>query len=114
LGRPLGTFDRPRPERAEARLSGRALQNVTVSLAALRDMALALSPDSPKTAAAFDRAITLTVSLDDPGLQGVADPQGWLKVEILQQSVQATRDAALAEIGPALGVGIGFNAADGD
>jgi predicted lipoprotein len=114
LGRPLGTFDRPRPERAEARLSGRALHNVTVSLAALRDMSLALSPDSPKTAAAFDRAIALTVSLDDTGLQGVADPQGWLKVEILQQAVHATRDAALAEIGPALGVGIGFNAADGD
>ncbi len=45
---------------------------------------------------------------------GVADPQGHLKVEILQQAVTAVRDTALAELGPELDVGIGFNAADGD
>ena len=44
----------------------------------------------------------------------MADPQGWLKLEILQQAVRATRDAAIAEIGPALGVELGFNSQDGD
>jgi predicted lipoprotein len=116
LGRPLGTFDKPRPERAEARPSGRSMRNVALSLAALRDMAAALDPASAKTLAAFDKAIALAARLqaDDPALQGVADPQSRLKVEILQQAVRAIRDTALAEIGPALGVGVGFNSQDGD
>ena len=114
LGRPLGTFDKPRPERAEARASGRSLRNVALSLAALRDLAKALNPDSPLTLAAFDRALGLAAKLDDPALQGVADPQGRLKVEILQQAVETIIDTATAEIVPALGVGLGFNAADGD
>jgi len=68
----------------------------------------------PKTIAAFDRAIDLAENLDDPAFAGVATPQGRLRVEILQQSVTALRDTALAELGPELDVGIGFNAADGD
>lgn len=115
LGRPLGSFDRPRPERAEARRSGRPLRNVTLSLAALRDMALRLADgDAPETTAAFNRALEAAAALDDPTLASVADPQGRLKVEILQQRVRAVRDAALAEIGPRLGVSAGFNAMDGD
>jgi uncharacterized protein len=114
LGRPLGSFDKPRPERAEARASGRSLRNVVLSLTGLRDLAVRLDPDSPQTLAAFDRAIALAARLDDPALQGVADPQGRLKVEILQQAVRAIRDTALAEMVPALGVGLGFNSADGD
>ncbi len=114
LGRPLGTFDKPRPERAEARLSGRSVRNVLLSLQALRDLAVSLDPQASATLAAFDHAITLAERLDDPDLSGVADPQGWLKVEILQQAVRATRDAVLAEIAPALGVTVGFNSQDGD
>lgn len=114
LGRPLGTFDRPRPERAEARASGRSLRNVALALAALRDLAVALVPESPLTQAAFDRAVGLAATLDDPVLAGVGNPSGWLKVEILQQAARAARDAAQAEIGPALGVSAGFNSADGD
>ena len=114
LGRPLGTFDKPRPERAEARASARSLQNLRLSLIALRGLAVALVAESPQVQAAFDRAIGLAGKLDDPIFAGVADPQGWLKVQIVQQAVFATRDAVLAEIGPALGVGIGFNAGDGD
>ena len=114
LGRPLGTFDKPRPERAEARLSGRSLRQVVLSLQALRALAASLSPQAISTLAAFDRAITLAEGLDDPVLAGTSDPQARLKVEILQQAVQAARDAALAELAPSLGVDIGFNSADGD
>ncbi len=114
LGRPLGTFDRPRPERAEAIASGRSLRNVTLSLTALRGLAVALVPDSPSTQAAFDRALALAAGLDDPVFAGVADPAGRLQVEILQQAVDAIRVAALAEVGGTLGVDAGFNAADGD
>ena len=114
LGRPLGSFDQPRPDLAEARASGRPLRNVALSLTALRDLAGALSPDSQRTLDALDHALTLARALEDPLFDDLADPQGRLRVEILQQAVRSARDAALAEIGPALGVSLGFNAADGD
>ena len=114
LGRPLGSFDKPRPERAEAAASERSLRNVVQSLTGMRDLALALHPDAPQTRAAFDRALDLAASLDDPVFAGVADPQGRLKVEILQQAVAAARVAVESELGPALGVSAGFNARDGD
>lgn len=114
IGRPLGTFDKPRPDLAEGHASGRALGNITLSLQALRGLAASLSPDSAETLAAFDHAIGLSQALNDPNLDGIADPQGWLKLEILQQAVRSTRDTVLAELGPALGVELGFNAADGD
>ncbi len=114
LGRPLGTFDNPHPERAEALASGRPLRNVALSLAALQAYADALGGPAPLTDAAFTRARTLAEALPDPLLGGVADPSGRLKVEILQQAVKATVDAALGEIGASLGVGKGLNAVDGD
>lgn len=114
LGRPLGTFDAPRPDRAEARASGRSLRNVQLSLAALKELALQLAPASPETEQAFDTAIATAVQLDDPVFAGVADPQGRLKVEILSQKVDAVLAAVQAEVSPALGVDVGFNAADGD
>ena len=114
LGRPLGTFDAPHPERAESVASGRSQTNVQLSLRALRAMVATLTPDVPKTFAAFDHAISLADKLDDPNFAGVATPQGHLKLEILQQAVTALRDTTLAELGPELDVGLGFNAADGD
>lgn len=114
IGRPLGTFDKPRPELAEARASGRSLRNVTLSLQGLRGLALALSPKGSQTLTAFDKAIALAEGLNDPVFAGVAEPQGHLKLEILQQAVRATRDTAIAELAPSLGVTLGFNSADGD
>jgi predicted lipoprotein len=114
VGRPLGTFDKPRPELAEARASGRSLRNVILSLQGLRDLARALDGGSLRTLSAFDRAIALATALEDPVFDGIADPQGWLKLEILQQAIRATRETAIAEMAPALGVTLGFNSADGD
>ncbi|WP_339111965.1 imelysin family protein [Thioclava sp. GXIMD2076] len=117
LGRPLGTFERPRPERAEMLDAGRSARNVTLSLVALRGFADRLAQgmgEIPKTDAAFDRAIELAQDLDDPVFAGVADPMGRLKVEIVQQQIGLTVEAMQAELGPLLGVSVGFNAADGD
>ena len=114
LGRPLGTFDKPRPDRAEAVAAGRSLRNVVQSLTGMRDLALALHSPAPQTQAAFDRALGLAARLEDPVLAGVADPQRRLKVEILQQAVNSAKVAVETEIGPALGVSAGFNAQDGD
>lgn len=114
LGRPLGSFDKPRPERAEARASDRSLRNLQLSLLGLRQFALKLVPDAPATQAAFDRAIQHADTLKDPVFAGVADPAARLKLDILAQDIRAIRDAALAEMAPALGASVGFNAADGD
>lgn len=114
LARPLGTFTKPRPERAEARASGRSLRNVTLSLAALRAMAASLTPDAPLTMAAFDRALAQAAALNDPVFAGVTDPQQRLKLEILRQSLQSLRAVVTTELARELDVGIGFNAADGD
>ncbi len=118
IGRPLGTFDRPRPNRAEARRSGRSLRHVELSLIALRDLALRLSVDHPGIAtdleAAFDRAIGRAQSLDDPDFSGVATPQGRIRIEALQQSILDIRTITATELGPTLGISAGFNSLDGD
>lgn len=115
LGRPLGTFDRPRPKRAEARRSQRSQRNIVLSLQALDDLATALAAaDIPKTKAAFAEALTRAEALDDPALQGVADPARRFRIEVLQQQVAAIQQAISEEIGAPLGVRAGFNALDGD
>lgn len=114
LGRPLGIFSKPRPERAEAAASGRSLRNILLSLKAQRALVQSLTPDAPLTMNAFDHAISLAENLNDPVLAGVSEPQSRLKIEILQQAVEALRNTVLSELGPELDVGIGFNAADGD
>ena len=118
LGRPMGTYDRPRPNRAEARRSERALRHVELSLTALRDLAARLAADHPEVAAdldgAFDKAIARARTLDDPSLAGVADPQGRFRIEALQQSINDVRAIAATELGPTLGISAGFNSLDGD
>ncbi len=118
IGRPLGTFERPRPNRAEARRSERSLRHVALSLIALRDLAARLSFDHPEIAADLDdgfaRAIDRAQSLDDPTLSGVAAPQGRIRIEALQQSINDIRAIAATELGPTLGISAGFNSLDGD
>lgn len=115
IGRPMGSFDRPRPERAEARRSDRPLRNVVLSLEASRGLARSLAEgEIPVTEAAFAEALEVAADLQDPLFEGVSDPMGRLRVEILQQRVKAVRSAVSAEIGAALGLSAGFNSADGD
>ncbi len=114
LGRPLGTFDRPRPLRAEARRSERSQRHVELSLAALEELALAMAEGLPATEAAFAEAKERAAALDDPALEGVADPALRFKVEVLQQSVRAVQVAVIEEIGTPLGIQAGFNSLDGD
>ncbi|WP_417603699.1 imelysin family protein [Primorskyibacter flagellatus] len=115
LGRPLGTFDRPRPTRAEAYRSGRSLRNVILSLESLHGFAQALADGpTPQIDVGFDIALQTARDLDDPIFAGVADPQGRLQVEILQQKIKALLPAIANEVGVPLGVSAGFNATDGD
>lgn len=111
LGRPLGSFDKPHPERAEAATSGRSTRNLELSLVALRSLARSLHQPISRTEAAFDRVLANVAKVD---LSQVDDPTMWLKADILRQDITAVREAVMAEIAPALGAGVGFNAADGD
>lgn len=114
LGRPVGTFDRPRPKRAEARRSERSLRHVQLSLAATRALAHMLSDGDVHIAEAFDRAERIAAELDDPVFAGVADPQGRFRVEVLQQAINDLRGRIATDLGPRLGISAGFNALDGD
>jgi predicted lipoprotein len=118
LGRPLGTFDRPRPTRAEGWRSGRSARHVDLSLAALNDLALRLSSDDPdlseRIEISVERAAVFLAELDDPIFAGVVDPQTRSKIEVLQRSIDNIRARVRDELGPTLGVAAGFNSLDGD
>ncbi|MFB2593500.1 imelysin family protein [Paracoccus sp. p4-l81] len=114
LGRPLGTFDKPHPDRAEAAAAGRSMANVIASLTGMQALTRALHDPAPRSQAGFDQALALARALPDDALARVDDPQIWLKVEILQQRIQALRDTVQAEVGGALNLSVGFNARDGD
>lgn len=118
LGRPLGTFDRPRPTRSEARRSGRSAQHVMLSLTSLRDLAARLSGEdaglNESLTADFDAALSRLSVLDDTTFAGVAEPQSRLRIEVIQQAVETIRATVTQELGPTLGVSAGFNSLDGD
>ncbi|MEM6896956.1 MAG: imelysin family protein, partial [Pseudomonadota bacterium] len=114
IARPLGTFDRPRPARAEARRSGRSLRHVALSLAATKELAEMIAMDDPAVTAVFDTAVGRAAALEDPVFAGVAEPQGRLRVEALKQHIDNARELLALEVGPSLGIAAGFNSLDGD
>ncbi|WP_224825090.1 imelysin family protein [Cognatishimia sp. MH4019] len=118
LGRPLGTFDKPRPLRAEARRSDRSLRHVELSLSALQSLALALASDAPELQGTLDQRFTKALEvagrIQDPSFAGVADPASRLRVEALQSAVEAIRLTVGLDLASHLGVSAGFNALDGD
>lgn len=114
LGRPLGTAEKPRPERAEARLSGRSLRNITLSLEGLRGFALAMNPSLPRSRKAFDAVLASARALPESTLADFGTPGPWQQGEALRQEILALRDTLRSELGPALAVDTGFNSQDGD
>lgn len=114
LERPMGTFDRPRPLRAEARRSGRSLQNVILSLAATQELARHFVGVGSKIDLAFDDAIQTAVKLNDPIFAGVSEVSGRIRVESLKLKIDDIRKDLAFEVGETLGIAAGFNALDGD
>ena len=118
LGRPLGTYDRPRPTRAEAWRSGRSRAHVVLSLSALQDLAARLSASdarlSARLAGQFDAALSRLDTLNDPVFAGVAAPQSRIRIEAISQAIGTIRATVQTDLGPTLGVVAGFNALDGD
>lgn len=115
VGRPLGSITRPRPLRAESREAGRSLHNVTLSLAANRALAEALTEGGTEYLFDyFDYAQSVAAKLDDPVFAGVDTPTGRLKVEEVKTAIERVQGDAAAELAAELGVAAGFNALDGD
>ncbi|MCW8841835.1 MAG: imelysin family protein [Rhodobacteraceae bacterium] len=118
LQRPLGTLDRPRPARAEARLSGRSVRHVILSVEALDELAGLLSTGAPSLAGQFHDGFgyvrEAALALDDPTFATVSDPGKRLNIETLQAVLEDLREIAAIELGAHLGVVAGFNALDGD
>ena len=100
LGRPLGTFERPRPTRAEAWRSGRALGNAVLFADAAADLAITLADTPmPQTRDALDRLHEVADRVTDPALQDIDDPSARLRVEIVQQQVHTLSQTIEAELG---------------
>ena len=115
LGQPMGTFEQPRPARAEARRSARSLRNVVLASEAAHGLASALSDwPLPQTDAGLAHLQDVAARIAEPAFQDVSDPQARLRIEVLQQAVRSLRTAIEREIGTRLGIAPGFNAQDGD
>jgi uncharacterized protein len=120
LGRPLGTWDKPQPRRAEAWRSDRSLRGVVVALEGTRGLAeTAFLPElAPDAAAAvldaFDSALAAAERIGEPLPDAVATTQGHVRVESLQTAVRSLQERVAEEIGAGVGATTGFNAMDGD
>ena len=115
IGRPLGSFEKPRPKRAEAYRSERSARNVMLSVQAAREFAVAMAPETPqKTLVVLDEVLAKLQDLNDPTFASVDDPMGRLKIEIIAQRIEAATEAIANDIGAPLGISAGFNASDGD
>ncbi len=114
IGRVLGD-DRPRPNRAEARLSGRSLRNVELAVTAVTKLAEALA--GVDQSEMFDRLAYVEFAVDkikDPVFADVETSSGQFRLAELQSAVRMARDAVMADLGVRLSIGVGFNAMDGD
>lgn len=120
LGRPMGTFERSQPRRAEAWRSNRSLHNVEQSLISLRAYAAtvfgpAIGPEeAAKVDSVFDAALAAVGRVGEPIDVAVAAIQGRVRVEALQTAVRHVQTEIAEHVGPAVGVTSGFNAMDGD
>ncbi|MEM1420486.1 MAG: imelysin family protein [Pseudomonadota bacterium] len=120
LGRPLGTFEKPRPKRAETWRSNRTMRNVRISIVSLQDFyetvfAQSLEPDArEKVSSDFARAIELAERAPDAIDKAVTDPAQRFKVESLHTQLRELQKSLRLVLAPSIGVTIGFNSLDGD
>jgi len=119
LGRPLGSFDRPRPKRAEARRSARGRQTVALAVAELAELAALLAEDDSslerELAGAFGEVAENIDTLESPDLSQVSDALGWMQVDMVRLGLHdRIVEELMPPLGEQLGVPAGFNALDGD
>lgn len=120
LGRPLGTYERSFPTRAEAWRSGLTNQIIAAQLAGIREMVrLGFGGQVPRSEIdelleVIDQTQERLAEIGAPVAEAVRDPMTRIRVEGLQTQVHFLQRELALDIGPALGVETGFSAADGD
>ncbi len=115
IARPLGSLERPRPLRAEARRSGRSLRNIIVSLEAIEEMAGMLSGgQASKSMDLFASTLEFSHSLEAQVFTRLEEESAQSQLGALQRKVILLHHITASEIGAHLGVAAGFNAMDGD
>ncbi|PCH98019.1 MAG: signal peptidase [Rhodobacteraceae bacterium] len=115
LARPLGSFEKQRPKRAEAWRTTRPLRNIEHALSAAHDLATALGDGQISlTQEAFVNALDFMPRITDKDFTQIADTSNRFQAESLQTLVSVIHEAVEVELGAHLGVTIGFNALDGD
>lgn len=123
------SIDGARPRAAESRLSRRALRNIVVNLEALQalylgdggpgfsDLVKAHGGDAkldPLMRKAFDLTIANARSIELSLGDAIKDPAERPKAEKLKTQVVALNQIVKTRVATALGLGVGFNALDGD
>lgn len=120
LGRPLGTFDKPQPRRAEAWRSARSLPNLMASVAGIEALfettfAPAIGEEHARPVRnAFEGFANAAANVAAPIDVEVATPQGRIHVEAVQTALRRVQSEVTSHVGPVVGVTSGFNAMDGD
>ncbi|MCY4183874.1 MAG: imelysin family protein [Rhodobacteraceae bacterium] len=118
LGRPLGTIDRSRPNRAEARRSSRSQRHVELSLLALRELSFMLSESNSDTTmlldSSFAKAQASLALVDSPDLSTVVEPEGQMKLQEIRNQLEQIREMINQVLAQDLGIAAGFNSLDGD
>ncbi len=120
IGRPLGTFEKSFPTRAEGWRSGLSNDLIKAQLQGVAEM---IRDGFAGDVREPDRAWVLRVvaqvedrleGLGAPLSEAVKNPAQRIRVEGLQFKVQYLQSQMAQDIGPNLGVDTGFSAADGD
>jgi len=118
LGRPLGTFERPRPKQVEGRRSGRRLRHVTLSLEALKTPTISLTDNNTdlvtELQAKFDAVLKRAAQLADPVLRTSPIPLADFESKPCSKGLQIFSLWLLRNQDLHWGVDAGFNSLDGD
>ncbi len=120
LGRPLGSFDKPRPRQAEAWRSGLSLDIIDAQLAGI-DLLLnegfgnhLFSPNKSWVRGVIEDTRERVDRMGLPLDVAVSEPATRVRAEALQTKVRHLQLQFAQDVGPELGVETGFSAADGD
>jgi predicted lipoprotein len=120
LGRPLGTFDSPKPKRAEAWRSGLSLDIIDAQLAGIATLLEygfagdVFNPSRHWVLGVIQDTRNRIPEIGAPLDQAVSHPTTRIRVEGLQTQVRYLLLQFDEDIGPGLGVETGFSAGDGD
>lgn len=120
LGRPLGTYERSFPKRAEAWRAGLTTDIIRAQLAGIAAMIEhgfagdIREPDRAWMLRVIEQAEARLDRINAPIPEAVQDPASRFLVEALQTKINQLRDVMAQDIGPNLGVDTGFSPADGD